>query len=205
MFIWSYVRPWTSRWRLSYLWPCLPLTKNFCFLHHWEIEKVHFQWERMRPAYGKKERGSKRASLRESMLVDKISPSPRDESWFMAVLFPSVSDWSRDELLTSSGQWDWTDACLGLSKKIFLSDRGVAHKKKGTFFSIPFLHTCDPIVWDHGLKPRPLSCTHVGSCCQQTRGGRIEGQTWHGSLMMWLNCGTNTGVPSFQLRVTANN
>lgn len=39
---WSYVRPWPSLWCPNYLWPCLPLTNNFCLPHHWGKRKGSF-------------------------------------------------------------------------------------------------------------------------------------------------------------------
>lgn len=62
----------------------------------------YFQWERMRPTH--KEGGERE---RESSLG------------------MSHGSWSRDELLTNSGQCDRKGCLLGLSKKIFLTDRGV--------------------------------------------------------------------------------
>lgn len=67
-----------------------------------EKERVHFQWERMRPTRRKKEKEWESEIERGCANWQDGIPSPRGDWWFMAVLFPLTSDWSGDRLLTNS-------------------------------------------------------------------------------------------------------
>lgn len=120
----------------------------------------------------------------------------------MAILFPFISDWSRDGLVTNSGQWDRKGCLLGLSRKIF-SLIGVWYMRRKALFPLSpsFLLvtlSCEIINWtrDHYLAPMK------GDVASTSKGGRRKGKQ---SLGPSCTAEPTPESPPFRLPVRVDN